>query len=312
MEDPIHLVVRCKFELRNPQFGEDVVLKHSEVLNEKGSVWWGIGTAPALDMTTRIEKQIHDGIPSFMFIYETGTPPELSRMGRRWYRTEIFAIQSESPKDPEFPPPHYQGDDKSHAFIRLKSIHPLPYAKDASPILKGRSSFRYVRLQGPSRPKYLHQYSDPRKLVVDLPVDFQGPTVRELLNVDLESSRNSDFLEDLSEEVLISRVPEIIKRVVHRYRRDQRVIDVLKTLYAGQCQFKGYPNRIETEMGWYTEVHHLIPLEKGGSDHPTNLVNLCPQHHKMLHHAKKREELSNLKNFRYKEEHKQLFQDVKK
>ncbi|MCE5295509.1 MAG: HNH endonuclease [Euryarchaeota archaeon] len=31
--------------------------------------------------------------------------------------------------------------------------------------------------------------------------------------------------------------------------------------------------------GWYTEVHHIIPVIDGGSDHPSNLVTLCVECH---------------------------------
>lgn len=31
------------------------------------------------------------------------------------------------------------------------------------------------------------------------------------------------------------------------------------------------------------EIHHLISRKAGGSDHPSNLIILCPNHHRMLH-----------------------------
>lgn len=142
--------------------------------------------------------------------------------------------------------------------------------------------------------------------------DFQtiiGPTVRDALIIDVWSPVDSDFLEDISEDIRTSRNPETVEHVVRSFRRDQRVVNELKTLYEGCCQFKGCTNTIETETGWFTEAHHLIALGKGGSDDPTNLANLCPQHHKQLHHAKNRKELANAQNFWYKEEHMRLFRE---
>ncbi len=307
MEDEIHVIVRCKFELRNPKFGEDVVRKHIEILDQKGSVWWGIGTIPAPEKVKRLKGQIQAGIPTFVFIYETGTPPELAQTGRRWYRAELSCILSDLPADVECIPAHYQGDDKSRAFIRLTSIRPLPYVEAASPILPDRSPFRYALLSGPPRPEYLHQYSDPSKPVMSLPDDFSGPTVRELLYVDVQTATDSDFLEDISEDIRTSQNLETIERVIRVYRRNNYIVKTLKELYEGDCQFKGCTNMIVTTTGWYTEGHHRIPLGKGGSDHPTNLVILCPQHHKMLHHAKDRDKLTNSHHFWYHDQHESLF-----
>lgn len=35
--------------------------------------------------------------------------------------------------------------------------------------------------------------------------------------------------------------------------------------------------------GGILELHHKIPLKNGGSDNPTNLVYLCPNHHTQAH-----------------------------
>lgn len=36
------------------------------------------------------------------------------------------------------------------------------------------------------------------------------------------------------------------------------------------------------------EVHHIIPLSRGGTNHPTNLITLCENHHKARHKHMKR------------------------
>jgi len=36
--------------------------------------------------------------------------------------------------------------------------------------------------------------------------------------------------------------------------------------------------------GYYiTDQHHIIPKQRGGSDEPENLIDLCPNHHRAFH-----------------------------
>ena len=51
-----------------------------------------------------------------------------------------------------------------------------------------------------------------------------------------------------------------------------------------KCQICGFYKIID--------VHHLVPRSKGGSNERSNLVVLCPNHHKMCHHADYKEELA--------------------
>ncbi|WP_413168403.1 HNH endonuclease [Capilliphycus salinus ALCB114379] len=37
--------------------------------------------------------------------------------------------------------------------------------------------------------------------------------------------------------------------------------------------------------GNYAEGHHLVPLSQGGSQDASNVVILCPNHHRMFHYA---------------------------
>ena len=35
----------------------------------------------------------------------------------------------------------------------------------------------------------------------------------------------------------------------------------------------------------YLESHHIIPLSEGGVDHPSNVIALCPNHHREAHYS---------------------------
>ncbi|MEA2999386.1 MAG: 5-methylcytosine-specific restriction enzyme [Sphingomonadales bacterium] len=68
-------------------------------------------------------------------------------------------------------------------------------------------------------------------------------------------------------------------------RRDQAAARSVRKLYA-VCQLTGPEFIFNTRKGKpYLEVHHLIPLGKGGADSPHNMIVVSAQAHKMLHYA---------------------------
>lgn len=80
--------------------------------------------------------------------------------------------------------------------------------------------------------------------------------------------------------------PEIIQRTINIRSRNKRVVSKLKELYGHTCQITGNQFIFKKKNGeGYTEAHHLVPLGKNGDDTAKNLVVLCPQMHRMLHHA---------------------------
>ena len=46
----------------------------------------------------------------------------------------------------------------------------------------------------------------------------------------------------------------------------------------GKCRFCG--KDLTKVPSWLTEVHHLQPRNRGGDDHPSNLLTLCTMCHK--------------------------------
>lgn len=99
--------------------------------------------------------------------------------------------------------------------------------------------------------------------------------------------RNRWYVEALScstvEALDVDTPPRRIKAVVSRIIRDTPTARRLKQLYSFRCQVCG--QQIELEAGrYYIEVHHLRPLggNHRGSDHETNMMVLCPNHHAMF------------------------------
>jgi len=54
--------------------------------------------------------------------------------------------------------------------------------------------------------------------------------------------------------------------------------------YQGQCAAV-HPNGQRCDSKRFLEIHHIIPLNQGGSNHPDNLILLCSGHHKVQHLA---------------------------
>jgi 5-methylcytosine-specific restriction enzyme A len=68
-------------------------------------------------------------------------------------------------------------------------------------------------------------------------------------------------------------------------KRDKAAAAAVRKLYA-KCQLSGDTFLFLTKSGRpYLEVHHLIPLGKGGADSAHNMIVVSPQIHKMLHYA---------------------------
>lgn len=68
-------------------------------------------------------------------------------------------------------------------------------------------------------------------------------------------------------------------------KRNQAAARAVRKLYVS-CQISGNAFVFNTSKGKpYLEVHHLIPLGRGGADSPHNMIVVSAHVHKMLHHA---------------------------
>lgn len=46
------------------------------------------------------------------------------------------------------------------------------------------------------------------------------------------------------------------------------------------------PGFFRADGSLFLETHHVIPLSEGGKDSTSNVVALCPNHHREAHHGK--------------------------
>jgi len=102
----------------------------------------------------------------------------------------------------------------------------------------------------------------------------------------IELPTEEEEIDKLFDEDIINQKPEVIKATINIRKRNAKIVKILKELYEHKCQITGDEYVFKKKNGInYTEAHHLIPLGKGGSDRPENLVILSPLVHKMLHYA---------------------------
>jgi len=97
--------------------------------------------------------------------------------------------------------------------------------------------------------------------------------------------------------------PKKFKSTITRFIRDTKKTIKLKKLYNYTCQICDL--KIEIKKGkYYSEVHHIHPLKKGGDDSFSNMIVLCPNHHTLFDygvlkiHKNGKESMKNGKKYR--------------
>ncbi|MEA2701996.1 MAG: hypothetical protein QOE22_705 [Candidatus Parcubacteria bacterium] len=78
-------------------------------------------------------------------------------------------------------------------------------------------------------------------------------------------------------------VPESVARKVTVIKRNVSLVRRMKEKYKNECQICGFTFR-QRSGNLYSEVAHIVPIAKRlpGADLPSNMLVLCPNHHKML------------------------------
>ncbi len=124
--------------------------------------------------------------------------------------------------------------------------------------------------------------------------------------------RGIEILENEIEEAKIAEVsrsiPEKREYLIETYARNRGWVEEAKNVFGCYCMLAECNNTFPKEDGSpYIEVHHIIPLHKGGEDGIWNLSVICAHHHKMAHfsdlatRSKLEKTLLNENNYRLKE-----------
>jgi len=103
---------------------------------------------------------------------------------------------------------------------------------------------------------------------------------RKSLNNDaiLAQADSVNFIADLGIE------NESIEVKVKLIKRCQKIVKLIKNKYDSKCQIQSCGFTFAKTNGEnYSEAHHLKPLSENGSQDESNVVILCPNHHRMFH-----------------------------
>ena len=94
----------------------------------------------------------------------------------------------------------------------------------------------------------------------------------------LSQAQSQDLITDLGIE---NETKEVKIKIIKRH---QKIIAKVKQKYNSICQIESCGFTFTKENGEnYSEAHHLIPLSKDGNQNESNVVILCPNHHRMFH-----------------------------
>jgi predicted HNH restriction endonuclease len=111
---------------------------------------------------------------------------------------------------------------------------------------------------------------------------------RSALNTLLLNHSKAFLREQISQDILNdSNVQnETIERKIQLVKRYKSIIVKLKGKYNSMCQIENCDFTFVKSNGEnYSEAHHLIQLSENGSQDESNVVILCPNHHRMFHFA---------------------------
>lgn len=123
------------------------------------------------------------------------------------------------------------------------------------------------------------KYPDPRPLGnSDSDEREQEQLARDMEHdISLDAAKRAQMIEELKS--LTDRSPERVEYKGRSYRRDNKTIAQLKVLRNFKCQICG--NNIRRKDGtFYVEAAHIVPKREKGAEKPSNILILCPNHHK--------------------------------
>ncbi|APG62653.1 hypothetical protein LPB140_07470 [Sphingorhabdus lutea] len=117
---------------------------------------------------------------------------------------------------------------------------------------------------------------------------WTSPTVRR----SIKSLKSLDSaVDDINDSEVGNNSPEYIRRMAGSYVRDPEVRRQVLSRANGVCEYEGCVPFMNINGQLYLEAHHIISLAEQGEDKISNVIALCPNHHREAHFGEKWESL---------------------
>jgi len=85
--------------------------------------------------------------------------------------------------------------------------------------------------------------------------------------------------------------PEVAIRSVRTFSRDPTIRAAVRARASGRCELCGELGFRQDDGTNYVETHHIIALADNGRDMLSNIIALCPRHHREAHYGLERKNL---------------------
>ncbi|MCX7554843.1 HNH endonuclease [Marinicella sp. S1101] len=134
--------------------------------------------------------------------------------------------------------------------------------------------------------------------LLSIELEFDGETIRAILQDRFPMTlltKKTDFknlaVDDLDQDDFGNESPNRTKSVVAYYQRDPKVRRKVIKMAEGKCEYCSQDGFLKLDGSRYLEAHHIIALSNDGKDKVSNVIALCPGHHKEAHFGKNSEAL---------------------
>jgi len=93
------------------------------------------------------------------------------------------------------------------------------------------------------------------------------------------------YVDQFDEFTSISAPVSKTESIARKYSRSPYVRKQVLERARGRCEFCGTVGFKTLSGSIYLETHHIVPLSESGDDSTTNVVALCPNHHRQAHYG---------------------------